>query len=264
MIIKLHNRSLIEVSGQDTLVFLQAQFSNDVYKLKHNSLQINTYCQHQGKIIAIIWVISYKEKIYLSFPSELQSIVLERLNLFKMMSNVRFLDRSNELIQFGVIDEEAKNVIPIKDQLSLIISSKCYEPSLDTDKWENACWESRLPEIYLATCEKFTPQILNLDIEELGVSFSKGCYPGQEVVARMHYLGKPKRRLFQFRSKFEPTIGDSITIKDSESLKPSGNVIRVAKINDSYHFLGTLEIKHSASKIYLNNDINRPLNIING
>jgi len=263
MIVKLQNRVLIKVSGNDACKFLNSQFSNKVSDISNNDMQINAYCQHQGKVIAIIWVICLDDNFYLSFPKDIKNSVLDKLNLFKLMSEVKFTDVSDTLFQYGIIDEICQNSIKITGKLSLLISSEKIKFSFDELLWEQNCIKLNLPEIYNSTSEKFIPQALNLDIDEIGVSFSKGCYPGQEVVARMHYLGKPKRRLFQFESKFEPATGDTITVKESESIKSSGVVIRVAKNDDSYYFLGTLEIKHSNKKIYLNNDVNKPLNIIN-
>jgi len=104
--------------------------------------------------------------------------------------------------------------------------------------------------------------VLNLDIDEIAVSFTKGCYPGQEVVARMHYLGKPKRRLFRFTSKFEVFIGDSIDVTYSQSLKSSGQVIRVSKNNNEFQFLGVFEVSHIFDKIFLNNDQNKLVSLI--
>jgi len=94
------------------------------------------------------------------------------------------------------------------------------------------------------------------------VSFTKGCYPGQEVVARMHYLGKPKRRLFRFTSKCEVFIGDSLHVNDSKSLKASGQVIRVTKKDTEFHFLGVFELSHIYNQIFLNNDRNKLVKLI--
>jgi len=78
----------------------------------------------------------------------------------------------------------------------------------------------------------------------------------------MHYLGKPKRRLFNFLSESEAIIGDSITVSVSSSLRSSGVVLRVAKIDNHYQLSGTFEISHINDPIYLNDDLNKPLTII--
>jgi len=263
MITKLENRSLLKISGKDAQVFLQSQFSNDINKIQSKEIQLNAYCQHQGKIIALLWVFVKNDVFYISLPKDINDIVIAKLNTFKMISDVLIEDFSSEINQYGLIDENSEKSFKIKNNLSLLTTRKSIEVNADYDLWEHASIANNLPEISIHTSEKFIPQALNLDIDELGVSFTKGCYPGQEIVARMHYLGKPKRRLFHFISEFEASIGDSINVKDSKSLKSSGVVLRVAKIDENYHLMATFEINYINDLIYLNNDINKPITIIN-
>jgi len=263
MVIELKQRALIKVHGNDAISFLQSQFTNDITDFHHNKIQINAYCQHQGKIMAVLWVFVKNDNFYLSFPEDLKDLVLSKLNMFKLMSNVEFEDISCEINQYGLIDERYEASFNIKNNLSLVMTREKLDTKGSKQQWEKACIDNNLPEIYRVTSEQYTPQALNLDIDEIGVSFTKGCYPGQEVVARMHYLGKPKRRLFHFFSKCEANIGDLINVKNSKSLKSSGIVLRVAKIDESYHSLGIFEIQHINEPANLNNDVNRPLTIIN-
>ena len=263
MKIALDNRSLIKVSGEDAGDFLQSQFSNDLKNIKKNQIQVNAYCQHQGKIIALIWVFKYNEYYYLSLPKELKEIVLSRLNIFKLMSKVEIEDFSEKVYQYGLIKEKIEKSFKINSNLSLLTSTERLTNCQEDFQWEIACINEGIAEIYLNMSERFIPQAINLDINEIGVSFTKGCYPGQEVVARMHYLGKPKRRLFRFASNFEVFIGDSLDVSDSKSLKSSGQVIRVAKVsNNEFHFLGVFEVEHTRDLIFINNDSNRLVRII--
>jgi len=257
MITLLNNRSLIQISGQDSEVFLQSQFSNDISKIQDNKIQINAYCQHQGKIIAIIWVFKKNRKFYLSIPKDLLELVISKLNVFKLLSKVEILDFSEKIYQYGLINEANEKAFKISEKLSLLTTSETLENYHNQSQWETACIDECLPEIYLNMSEKHIPQALNLDINEMGVSFTKGCYPGQEVVARMHYLGKPKRRLFRFTSKFEVFIGDTLHVNESKSLKASGEVIRVNKKDTEFNFLGVFEVSHIKDQIFLNNDQNK-------
>jgi len=127
--------------------------------------------------------------------------------------------------------------------------------------WHKACIDSQLPEIFSITSEKLVPQMLNLDINEFGVNFSKGCYPGQEVVARLHYLGSAKRRLFTFESNLEINIGDSLYCSSSKSAKArgaryksSGMVVFKLKYNSNFYCLATLDVEIQDEKITLNNE----------
>ena len=262
MITFLNNRSLIKLSGQDSEGFLQSQFSNDVKNIQDNAVQINAYCQHQGKIIAIVWVFRKKENYYLSIPNELKTLVLSKLNMFKLMSQVKIEDFSEKVYQYGLIKENNNKSFKITENLSLLTSKKLLTDFQDNSHWEMACINDSLPEVYLDISEKHIPQAFNLDIDQMGVSFTKGCYPGQEVVARMHYLGKPKRRLFRFTSNYEVYIGDSLDVKNSKSLKSSGLVIRVAKEGDTFYFLGIFEVSYINDQIFLNNDQNKLVNLL--
>ncbi|HCA68340.1 MAG TPA: folate-binding protein YgfZ, partial [Gammaproteobacteria bacterium] len=199
MILQLSNRALLKLSGSDTQTFLQGQLSNDIDGLEEGEVQLNAYCQHQGKIIALLWVMKRDDDFYLSFPSDLAEIITKRLTMFKMMSAVEITDVSNELIQLGVIDEGFDNAFKLNDQQSVALVENVDGVELDNEsEWALACIANSVAEVELKTSEKFVPQLLNLDINEVGVNFSKGCYPGQEVVARLHYLGKSKRRMRQF------------------------------------------------------------------
>jgi len=262
MIALLNNRSLIKLSGEDSEVFLQSQLSNDIRKIRENEIQLNAYCQHQGKIIAIIWVFKKNDAYYLSIPNDLRNKVLTKLNIFKLMSNVEIDDFSEKVYQYGLINEDNMNSLKINENLSLLTTRTFRTGCSHSSHWELACINEGLPEINLNMSEKHVPQSLNLDINEVGVSFTKGCYPGQEVVARMHYLGKSKRRLFRFIARFEVLIGDSIDVKDSKSLKSSGQVIRVAKEGGEFHFLGVFELSHIYDEIFLNNDQNKLVKLI--
>ena len=264
MICSLENRSLIKISGEDSETFLQSQFSNDITNIKDKQIQINAYCQHQGKIIAILWVFKKKDDYFLSVLTELKALVLSKLNMYKLMSRVQIDDYSNLVYQFGLIKENQEKSIRINESLSLLITSELI-PSVESNLiWELACIENILPEVHLKMSEKITPQLVNLDIDELGVSFTKGCYPGQEVVARMHYLGKPKRRLFRFSSDCHVVIGDTLEVKGSQSLKSSGQVIQIAKKDNKSQFLATFELKYIKEKIFLNGDENKPVTILHG
>ena len=263
MISYLNNRSLVKISGKDSQQFLQSQFSNNINHLQKDRIQVNAYCQHQGKIIALIWLFRIEDEFYLSIPTEMKEILLSRLNMFKLMSDIDIEDISSVTYQYGVVGKVNLQTYKIHKNLSLLISNDSHHDSDSIDSWEKACIENYLPEIYLTTSEKYIPQALNLDLNEFGVSFSKGCYPGQEVVARMHYLGNPKRRLFIFKSRFKTNVGDSLNINESKSLKPSGEVIRSVSYGDGFLCLATFETAHIDKDIYLNNIPQQKLEVFN-
>ena len=273
MLCNLKNRALISISGPDAEEFLQNQFSNDISKLGHSHLQINAYCQHQGKIIALFWVMRSDENFLLSFPIDLLEKVVARLQMYVIMSDVLIEDVSESFLQIGLLDEIHKNGYLINQRMSLLILSSKRDTEVimnHQDEWTKACIESGIPEIYLSTSEKLVPQMLNLDINEFGVNFSKGCYPGQEVVARLHYLGEAKRRLFAFMSESEMEVGDNLYCASSKTAKArgdrykgSGIVISKVKYNSIFYCLATLDVDLLSDKITLNNEHGPILNKIN-
>ena len=254
MITQLKNRALLQLTGKDVQPFLQGQFSNDINALEEGVVQINAYCQHQGKIIALIWVMKKAEDFYLSLPSDLADVVVKRLSMFKMMSDVTITEVTDGIIQLGVIDEDFDDKFKLNDQQSIALVDNVDGINLSNSEiWEQACIESGLPEVYLNTSEQFVPQLLNLDIDEVGVSFTKGCYPGQEVVARLHYLGKSKRRLRTFECEGDIVVGDELIATHSTSSKASGMVVRHVKLETKSLCLATIEIAHEDGEITLNN-----------
>jgi folate-binding protein YgfZ len=264
MFTHLKNRSLLRISGSDAENFLQGQLSNDINKLDASRVQLNAYCQHQGKILALFWVMKRENSFFLSFPSDLLELIKPRLQMFVIMSDVAIEDITKDYIQVGSIGEAHQNVLAINDKLSLIIADKQDINKFNMgpiEHWEKACLDSFLPEIFSVTSEKLVPQMLNLDINEFGVNFSKGCYPGQEVVARLHYLGSAKRRLFAFELDSDVNVGDSLYCASSKSAKArgaryksSGIVIFRIKYDSKFYCLATLEVELKDEAVTLNNE----------
>ena len=257
MLIHLNNRALLKITGSESESFLQAQLSNDINKLDNSSVQINAYCQHQGKILALFWVVRSGDDFLLSFPLDLLDSIKSRLQMFVLMSDVGITNVTDQYLQIGVIDESQKNIYTINEQLSLLLADPKNLSNFkftSQEYWDKACIESFLPEINITTTETFVPQLLNLDINEIGVNFSKGCFPGQEVVARLHYLGKAKRRLFAFKTDSPLSIGDTLYCAESKSAKASGSVVSQVKFGVEFYCLATLEVENKDNKITINND----------
>jgi tRNA-modifying protein YgfZ len=269
----LNDRALLRISGTDSESFLQNQLSNDITHLDISKIQLNAYCQHQGKIIGLFWVMRYEGNFLLSFPKDLIEVIKSRLQMFVIMSDVIIEDISESHYQIGFIDKKKPNAYSINARLSILIESKDIKSDIKMSpnyEWTKACIDSFLPEVFLHSSEKFVPQMLNLDIDEIGVNFSKGCYPGQEVVARLHYLGSAKRRLFSFTSDKEMQVNDSLYCQASEAAKKrgdrykgSGIVVSKVKYNSLFYCLATLDVDLIDEEITLNNEHGPKLERIN-
>jgi tRNA-modifying protein YgfZ len=273
MFCNLKDRALLKISGSDSESFLHNQLSNDILNINSSLVQINAYCQHQGKILALFWVVKKDDFFMISFPNDLLDVIMHRLKMFVIMSDVIIEDVSEIFYQIGLIHEKNADAFVINYDLSLLIldSVDSIQDLLsETQVWDLACINSLLPDVYSATSEKLVPQMLNLDINEIGVNFSKGCYPGQEVVARLHYLGSAKRRLFSFRSNQEMLVGDSLYCASSKSAlargdryKGSGIVVSKVKYNSLFYCLATLDVDLINEEITLNNEDGPKLEKIN-
>ncbi len=252
MIVQLQNRALLKLTGSDAQSFLHNQLSNDVNALKEGEVQLNAYCQHQGKIITLFWLMRQDGDYYLSFPQDLKSLVVQRFTMFKLMSAVEIEDMSDQIIQLGVVGEEFDGSYRLNNQQSIALVEDVEDLELADDAlWAKACIDNQVPEVSLVTSEKFVPQMLNLDIDEIGVSFTKGCYPGQEVVARLHYLGEAKRRLYRFESAHKLQVGDELLASGSTSAKASGMVVSCVALESRYLCLATMEVAHKDGQISL-------------
>ena len=205
--------SVIRIVGADAGAFLQGQLTADLRRLEPGLSTPAAWCSPQGRVIALMRVTPVPDGFLAVLPRELCGAVVERLGRFVMRSRVRLADESSGLAVAGVSGRESGSFercdgvtalrLPVERDL-LVASAGALREALDgvpqaaDGDWDLACVGLGEPEVYVATSEAWVPQLLNLDL--LGaVSFQKGCYPGQEIVARTQHLGRIKRRLFRYR-----------------------------------------------------------------
>ena len=219
IIVDLSQSGLIRFSGEDAQSFLQGQLTCDVNHVNDQLAQIGSYCTPKGRILASFHLWKHQEDYLMQLPIELCDSIKKRLSMFVMRANVKLTDESDSLIRLGLAGSGSAALIEaLKDDMLVSVVSHAtdrYElittpenaPAIWAQLIEQhakpvgaACWDwltirSGVPVVLSATQEEFIPQMINLDRIE-GVSFQKGCYPGQEIVARTHYLGKIKRRMY--------------------------------------------------------------------
>lgn len=195
----------IRVHGPDAVRFLQGQLSNDVTTLAADHPLLAGLHNPQGRVIALlrlVWLAA--DDILAILPRELAAPVVSRLGKFILRAKVKISDESACWRVTGVVGEPPAGlpfvlidaasprgwlVMPVDSTVRLADYS-----SLDRETWRALDIDAGLPQVYAATSEEFVAQMLNLDT--LGaIAFDKGCYTGQEVIARAHYRGKVKRRM---------------------------------------------------------------------
>ena len=142
MFVRLDNRALIQITGKDSESFLQSQLSNDVNKLDNSSIQLSAYCQHQGKILVLFWLLRSKDDFLLSFPLDLIETVKNRLQMFILVSDVKIEDVTEKYLQLGLINENKADAYVLNGQLSLmLVDSQSAEKFTFASQqyWDKAC-----------------------------------------------------------------------------------------------------------------------------
>ena len=247
---RLADMGVVRAQGADAVKFLQGQVSNDVARLTVDRSVLAGLHNAQGRAIALLrMVLAGPEEILAILPRELAAPVAARLAKFVLRAKVKISDASAEWEVAGIEvsgiaealaetsvgatrrDEEGRVWVCVAieggmDSARWLVASRAAaqaEPrGEDTtrDAWHAADIAAGLPQVYAATTESFVAQMLNLDLLD-GIAFDKGCYTGQEVIARAHYRGKVKRRMQRFRTR-EPAklaVGDAGTLSDGRSFK---------------------------------------------
>jgi len=174
----------ITISGDDAFDFLQAQLAADLDGIDEGTTILSAWCNPKGRVICLFRVRKHDGGYTLTLPAELADEVVKRLTIFRFRAKVEFSLR-----------EAADNELDITDTYA---------------DWQLQNLRAGIPEIWQAQSEQFTPHMLNLDLLD-AVSVDKGCYPGQEVVARTHYRGATKRRMMRFESSEPVSPGDKIS-----------------------------------------------------
>lgn len=221
---------VLHVTGEDAKGLLQNLVTNNVNALTINQGQLAGLCNPKGRLLAVFLIINRQDGFYLVLPQSMCAGLMQRLNMYKLRSKVTIDDVSQTQVCLGLLSNNEVNLPSISqpanvfdvvdvndgfviklpstqgsrylfignsDQATLLADEVLNtEWQLSSDAyWQLSDIESGLAMIYPETKEAFTTQQVNLDLVD-GVSFNKGCYPGQEIVARLHYLGSPSRRMF--------------------------------------------------------------------
>ncbi len=268
--IKLDDLTSLHVTGNDATKFLHAQFTNDLANLAVNSWQYSGYCTPKGRLLAFMTIARLDENEYLLIlPAEISENFLPRLRMFVMRDDVSLtpqdkataitgiLNLSDSLPELDLTFEKetgklSRNSSGIMLAIDVDKGRFLYigetekldaATSADRDDWVLEDIMAGIPTIVAATQEAFVPQMVNLDL--IGaVNFKKGCYPGQEIVARVHYLGKIKQRMYLIEagSLTAATPGDKIFIAGQEN-KAAGTVVQSAARGSTRFIQAVLQTK---------------------
>jgi folate-binding protein YgfZ len=253
--IHLEDTGLVRVRGADAVKFLQGQLSNDVSKLSAGQSILAGYHNPQGRTVALLRLVHWDvDDILALVPRELAGSVAARLAKYVLRAKVKVTDESAGWRVVGLIDAGPAGGADAATDLPIVVGTQAVgtqsrsdrtmfvrvgnEPprwlavspaspteALDYTPVDRATWQrlevaAGQPQVYAATSEEFVAQMLNLDALG-GIAFDKGCYTGQEVIARAHYRGRVKRRMQRFVSRGACLLspGDAGQLADGRTFK---------------------------------------------
>lgn len=197
---------VIKISGADTANFLQGQTCNNVSLLTDDTYQLSANLNNKGRIFTNFWLYRKKhDEFYMIVAKDMAELILNKLKLYVLKSKVLFEKINASVILSLINNQQLLNGFEIKfNNLNIIVDFAINDQIIqlvDDNIWSKFLIDNQIPLINLNLSEKLLVQQINFDENYLnGVSYTKGCYIGQEIVARMHYLGKNKQKLYKFSS----------------------------------------------------------------
>jgi folate-binding protein YgfZ len=268
---------VLKVSGEDAQNFLQNLLSSDIKAVTPARAQLSSFNTAKGRMLATFLIWQTGADYFLQLPRSLAAAMQKKLSMYVLRSKVKINDVSDDMACLGLAGKNANTlarescatvpeegmgvaqsantgVIRLEANRLLIVTTPEQAPAL----WKSLncgaraagspCWDwlnirAGIPVILPATQEEFVPQMANLEL--IGaVNFKKGCYPGQEIVARMQYLGRLKQRMYltHVTANTAPQPGDKLYSAEMEG-QHSGTVVNAAPApGGGYDLLAVIQI----------------------
>ncbi|GAC20941.1 tRNA-modifying protein YgfZ [Paraglaciecola arctica] len=255
---KLKNNGVIVLTGDEKIKYLQGQITADVNKLTDENALLGCHCDFKGKIWSVFYTFAWQDSILLITHNSVLDKSLAELNKYGVFAKVEITNQSDKwqitggsgsLFENAII--ELFDELPVGDQ---VVKSDAYglvmsvtrpeqrylvlQPNnaakqlncdvAENDKlWEIANIKAGLGDIREATINEYVPQMLNLQALQ-AIDFEKGCYMGQEVVARTKYLGRNKRAGFILKAESEndDLTGEQLEYQIGDNWRPGGKILR--------------------------------------
>jgi len=263
---------LLAVTGDEARAFLHAQLSNDVEHLPAGTVRRAGYCSPKGRLLASFLVIARPDGFLLQVSGDIAAAIAKRLTMYVLRSKVKVADAAAAWPQFGVwgrgsatllraaqfsvpdfsmqaAESQAGIVIGLGAERFLVLGTRqtaaelsAKMPQVAAEAWTLAEVRAGLPLITLPTQDEFVPQMANFELIG-GIDFKKGCYPGQEVVARAQYRGQVKRRMFRGEvdapGAIMPAAGQDLFGNDPQAI---GTIVNVApRPGGGYELLAVIQ-----------------------
>ena len=242
--------AVIQVTGSEAQTFLQGQFTNDIRQAIPTKAQLSAWCSPKGRILASFYICQRHNNYYLFVPQDMIDTVFKRLQMYILRSDVQLKNVSDELICMGIAGEGSTGLLEqaglsvpesipfgstLREGVTVInlpaggnprywvihediefmqnLWTQCAQSAqaVGRDAWELLDILAAVPTVGADLSEEFVPQMINWQALG-GLNFKKGCYTGQEVVARMQYLGSLKRRMYLAKvdTATAPQVGEKL------------------------------------------------------
>jgi len=275
MLIDLAELGLISISGIQSAEFLQGQFSCDIKEVTASQSRLGLHCNPKGRVLASFRLFYVDPKYYVLLPQSMVELLIRDLKKYAIFYKIELQattafsykigisgdDMTQTLASYGckiplqdnaVYPDHADSIlfnIPSSPSRAILLSQKPIALSSDKkafDYWQQLEIESGLASIYPNVRALFTPHQLYYH-QHQGISFTKGCYTGQEVIARMHYLGQLKNKLYSVTIPHEHAPQAGHDILDAEGQKQGVLVMTTATpINHQKRYQGLASIHNTA------------------
>lgn len=293
----LSDDGIIAARGPDAAVFLHSQLTNDVSNLRDDEARLAGLCTAKGRLLATFLLWKSDDAICLQLPAELREAIRKRLQMFVLRAKVGLTDETDQTALLGLYGDGARRFLASRfpdfpDRAFAVVRSEngvairltdalgrpryqwitsCDNavaswPALESDMqlanpraWRHLDIRAGIPRVVAATQERFVPQMINFEIVG-GVNFRKGCYPGQEIVARSQYLGKLKRRMYPAHVDAIDVLPGTEVFSSSDPTQPSGMVVNaepdgsggsdcLVELKSAARFEGTIHLGSSAGPL---------------
>jgi folate-binding protein YgfZ len=233
---------ILKISGSGAGQLLQGQVSCDITTIPSGTGNMGAHCNPQGRIISLFYVARINDEFFLLMPKNIITTAMAALKKYAPFFKAELQDASNSYQVIGAYHHDAlayplisaRINLPSHTNRELILlppDTISDSEAASHDEWKLLDMLDGIPAIYAETSGTFLPHDINLP-ELNAVNFNKGCYTGQEIIARMHYRGNPKTHLYRGRSN-EP-IAPGTLIYDQE--KPAGTIIDSSQNVYNHHF----------------------------
>ena len=268
--LRLTDWALLRARGPDAATFLQSQLTQDVLGLHRDQVRLSGYCSAKGRLLASLWVWRMDDDTFgLLCSVDLAAPLSKRLSMYVLRAKCKIDDASADWALWGLVGASARQWLgasavppgraaphgggwalglrPAEGHARHHVVQPATAaapalPALEAPVWQRLEVTSGVPRITAATVEQFVPQMINLE-RVGGVDFQKGCYPGQEVVARSQYRGTLKRRMHLFATASAAHPGQEVFHSDDPS-QPAGMVVNAA--TDAHETRLLAEVKLAA------------------